>query len=102
MWQFKVGMQADAAVSSKSEVRDFFSSLLVAKTVPMSVGYILLYSYPQLLYQLTPKDFSSPLPGTEAGPLVNQALNHSARSFGTLACLLSSSPSAFFWYWNQY
>lgn len=44
-------------ISSKSEVRIlryfFFSNLLVGKTVLMSMNYILLYSYPLLLYQLT-------------------------------------------------
>lgn len=90
-------------ISLKTEVKNFFlSSLLVGKTVLMSINDIFVYSYSLLLYQLTPKDISSPLPGTAAGPLAYQDLNCSARSFSTLECLLSSSPSAFFWYWNHY
>lgn len=56
-------------ISSRPEAGNyFFPTLLVDKTVLMSINYVVaLYSYPLLLYQLTPKDISSPLQGTDAG-----------------------------------
>lgn len=86
--------------TSKGEVRNFYSSLPVDKTVLMSINYILCYSYP-LFCQLTQKDISSPSPGSE-GLLAYQSRNCPAHSFSTLPCLLSSSPVALFWHWNQY
>lgn len=65
----------------------------------MNIIYILCYSYP-LLYQLTQKDISSPLPGTEG--LLHAKVGIVLLTLSAVALLFSSSPVELFWHWNHY